>query len=84
MIKGLIGHVTECKFMYRCTVRPNKPKRQSLEQRKVYCRAMTEGVAHAPQNPEIPEGFQQRIFEGQVKERGHRVCDQLVHSSLMG
>ena len=36
-------------------------------------------------NPELPRGFQQSIFKGQVRGwGGHRVCDQLVHSFLIG
>ena len=66
-------------------VRPNKPKRRSLEQSKVYGRAKQgEGLAHAPQNLEIPKGFQQSIFKSQVREEGLRVWDQLVHNSLIG
>ena len=54
----------------------------SLEQRKVYCRAMQEErVARAPQNSGRPEGLQQSIFKGQGRPR---VCDQLGHNSLMG
>ena len=35
--------------------------------------------------PEFPDGFQQNIFKGHVREGvGHRVCDQLLHSSLIG
>ena len=41
------------------TARPKDTKR-SLEQRKVYCRDIQgEQVAHTPQNPEFPKGFQQ-------------------------
>ena len=31
-----------------------------------------------------PNGFQENIFKGQVREESCRVCDQLVHSSLIG
>ena len=49
------------------TVRPNKLKCQSLQQRKVYCKAMKgDEVAHALKSLELPEGFQQSIFKGQV------------------
>ena len=62
-----------------------KLKYWSLEQRKVYCRAMQgDEVAHALKSPELPEGFRQNIFKGQVRGRGHGVCDQLVHSCLIG
>ena len=44
------------------TGRTDKPKCQSLEQRKVYCRAM-QGDRCLP-SPEPPEGFQQSVFEG--------------------
>ena len=32
--------------------------------------------AHAPQNSELLEGFQQSIFIGQLREGSRRVCDQ--------
>lgn len=32
---------------------------------------------------ELSGGFQQSIFNGQVKKRVHKVCDQLVHHSLI-
>ena len=35
-------------------------------------------------NPQLPEGFQQSIFKGQVREGGCRVCDRLVLNSLTG
>ena len=42
----------------QCTVRPNKLKPLSLEQRKVYCRAMQgRQVAHALKSLSFPEGF---------------------------
>ena len=34
--------------------------------------------------PELPDGFQESIFKGQVREGGRRVCDLLVHDSLIG
>ena len=50
-------------------VRPNKLKRWSLEQRKVYCRAMQGDEApHALKSLKLPEGFRQSIFKGQVRE----------------
>ena len=39
-------------------------------------------LAHAPQNPELSEGFQQSIFKGQVREGDGRVCDRFMHNSL--
>lgn len=35
-------------------------------------------------NPKISEGFQQNLFKDKVREKGHRVCDQLLHNSLIG
>ena len=35
-------------------------------------------------NPDLPKGFQQSIFKGQVRDGRPRVCDQLVHNSLTG
>ena len=34
-------------------------------------------------DPELPEKFWQSIFKGQVREGRPRICDQLVHSSLV-
>ena len=37
-----------------------------------------------PPDPELPEGFQQIMFKGQVRDEGRRVCDHLMHMSLIG
>ena len=37
-----------------------------------------------PQNPRLPEGFQQSIYKSQVREGSRRECDQLMHNSLTG
>ena len=34
--------------------------------------------------PQLPDGFQQSIFKGKVREVCPRVCDQLGHDSLIG
>ena len=69
----------------RHTVRSNKPKHQSMEQRKVYCRAMQgDRWLMPPKKPKLLEGFWQIIFKSQVREWCRRVCDHLVHSSLIG
>ena len=61
-------------------------KRQNLEQRKVYCKALQgEAVAHALKSPELPEGVSAKHFEKPGEGGwGCQVCDQLVHSSLIG
>ena len=41
-------------------------------------------VARVPQTPKLPEGFQQSVFKGQVREGGRRVRDQLLYGSLVG
>ena len=46
----------------------NKLKRQSLEQRKVYCRATQAEWVAQPPKPEFPEGFQQSIFKSKEGE----------------
>ena len=33
---------------------------------------------------ELPDGFQESIFKGKMREGPPRVCDQLVHNSLIG
>ena len=43
-------------------------KHQHLEQRKVYCRAKKEMVAHALKSPELPKRFQQNTLKSQVRE----------------
>lgn len=56
----------------------------SLEERKVYQRAeLGEWVAPAQKTRKLPEGFQQSLFKGQVREGRPRACDQLVRRSLV-
>ena len=63
----------------QCTVRPNKLKSQSLEERKFYCRAMHgDGWLVPKKNPELLEGFQQSIFKDNVREGR----DYLLHISF--
>ena len=45
--------------------------------------ARQESGAASAQNPELPNGFQQSIFKGKVREGDCRVCDQLVYNSLV-
>ena len=33
---------------------------------------------------ELPEGFQQSSFKGQVREGYPRICDRILHNSLSG
>ena len=33
--------------------------------------------------PELPNGFQRRVFKDSVRREGGRMCDQLVHNSLV-
>ena len=59
-------------------MKPNKWKHQSLEQRKVYCRAKQgEWVAHA-QNPWTPFRCWGKIFIGKIWGKGCRLCDFLL------
>ena len=37
-----------------------------------------------PKKPKLPDGLQQSIFKDKVREWSPRVCDQLVHNSLIG
>ena len=41
-------------------------------------------TASAKKNPELPEGFKESMFKGQVREGHPRVWDQLLHNSLIG
>lgn len=53
----------------QCTVRLNILKHLSLRQRKVYCWVeQREWRTHAPPNPKLHEGFQQRILKDKVRE----------------
>ena len=36
-----------------------------------------------PENPKLPKWFHKSIFKGQEREGVHRVCDYLVHNSLV-
>ena len=51
----------------------------------VYCKAPRKEtrwlVLKAPQ---LPGGFKESLFKGKVREWCPRVCDQLVHNSLIG
>ena len=61
--QGIVLKIVNASSCAGCTVRPNKLKHQSLEQRKVYCKTL-QGykVAHALKSLELPEEFQQSIF----------------------
>lgn len=66
------------------SVRATKSKYWSLEQRKCSCRAMQgERVAHAHKSPYSPKGFS-KAFLRSDEDGWPRVCDQLVHNSLIG
>ena len=41
------------------------------------------GGFYPKKNSQLPEGFWQRTFESQMRKGGCKVCDQLMHSSLM-
>ena len=57
------------------TVRPNKSKCWSLDQKKVYCMAKNKETGDlCPQIPELLEGFQQSTFKGKLRE---------VHNKLL-
>ena len=57
--------VTEQSSCAWCTVRPNKPKVQSLEQRMVYCRAKQGDGWLMLKNPEPSDGFGGEVFNRQ-------------------
>ena len=62
---GLFG-IVNANLCAQSTVRPNKLKRQSLEQRKVYCKAMQgDEVTQSLKSLELPKRFWQSIFKGQ-------------------
>ena len=71
-------------------MKPKKLQCRSLEEKKVYFRALQrDKVAYAIRSQKLSESFQQSMFIRQVKDRGwggeggcRRICDQLVHNSL--
>lgn len=65
----VIATDTVTKFLCWTHSKTKQHQNMSLEQRKVYCRAMQESVACALQNLlELLEGFQQSIFRGKMGE----------------
>ena len=57
----------------QCTVKPNHPKHQSLEQRRVYCRAVPEQVSHAPPPPQTLsslKGFSKAVLKARWESGG--------------
>ena len=57
-------------------LRPNKPKRWSLEWRKVYCRTQQgEQGGSRSERTELPDDFRGRDFIGKFWGEGCRVCD---------
>ena len=63
------------------TVRPNKPKLWSLEQRKFYCRAMQ--GEQAPQIPNSPKGFSKALLKQGEGGAWLVVADFLVSASFV-
>ena len=53
---------------------------------RVYCRAPSKEsrATSCSKHPNSHMGVQQSIFKGQMSEGTPRVCDQLVHNSLIG
>lgn len=58
------------------TVKPNKPKRRSVEQRTIYCRATQgEWVACGQKGPKLPSGFQGKTSLNKIWGEGCWVRD---------
>ena len=55
------------------TVRPNSPEMLEFGAEKClvqgHARRVAQWVAHARKSPELPEGFQQGIFKGNMRQR---------------
>ena len=64
------------------TVRPNKPKLWSLEQRKFYCRAMQRDGWLMLQNPKLWEGFSKALRNARW-ERGKVGCCKLLGAGIL-
>ena len=67
-----------------CLIHSEATKMETLgfgEKGLLQCHAQRDEVAHALKSLQFPEGFWEGIFESQVKEGVHRVCDQIVHNS---
>ena len=68
-----------------CTVRPNKPKHWNWEQRNVYCRTMQgDGWFMPPKILNSLKDFSKAFLKAGGGGQCYRVCDQLMHNSLIG
>ena len=67
------------------TVRPNNTETSTFGEEKCLLQGhASRTLGLYSKSPKCNEGFQQSIFKGQMKEGQPRVCDQLVHNSLIG
>ena len=55
-----------------------------LEERQVYCEATRDEVVYALKNTGLPEVFWQSILRAKREGGCCGVCDELMHSSLIG
>ena len=81
-------HLLQCYWMQVCV--PDAQRGQTNWHIRVWSRERfiagpcKENGWLVPQKSRTPEGIQQSVFKGQVWEGDCRVCDQLMHHSLIG
>ena len=73
--------VTQHKFV---CLRHSEARQTEILEFGVYCRAMKERGGSCPKKLQLPKGFQQNIFKGQVRDGHPRACDRLARNSLIG
>ena len=79
-------NITEHKFM--CSMSSEAKKTETSEfgaEKDLLQGHSRRWVTHAPSSQTwTPQRVSAKNFKGQVREGGDRLCDQLVHSSLIG
>ena len=75
MYTAMLLSISSCSW---CPVRPDNTRTLELDQRKVYCRAMKEQVAHAPQTPISLKGFSKAFSKARWRRAGVIGCCKLL------
>ena len=76
--------VTECKFTCPTHSEVQQTRTSNLGVEKVLLQGHARRTGGScPQKTPLPKRFQKSIFKGQKREGGLRVCDHLVHNSLV-
>ena len=77
MIHKAFKNVAKRKFVCPMHSEDKQTKNWSLEQRKVYCRAMQGDQCLMPHKPRLPKGFQQSTFKGKSEREVVSCCKLL-------